>query len=143
VLLEYELEIKPTKLIKGKGLEKMMAQTNFEILGINLIVDLSADLEEEKVPQVSHKFLDCPSYADIIYVLRNLQDPPELRKTKAGFFKLKETKFCILNQSLYWKDPGGIFLSCLLEEEVEKNIKEFRKGDCGGHHYAKTTVHKY
>jgi transposase InsO family protein len=33
-------------------------------------------------------------------------------------------------------------LSCLLEEEVEKTIREFHKGDCGGHHYWKTTVHK-
>jgi hypothetical protein len=29
-----------------------------------------------------------------------------------------------------------------LEEEVEKTIREFHKGNCGGHHYWKTTVHK-
>jgi hypothetical protein len=105
VLLEYDLEIKPKKLIKGKGLAKLMAQTYSELLGINFIVDLSVYSEEEKVPQVSQKFLDSPWYDDIIYVLRNLQAPPELRKTKARFLKLKETIFCILNQSLYWKDP--------------------------------------
>jgi transposase InsO family protein len=75
-------------------------------------------------------------------VLRNLQAPPELSKTKARFLKLKETKFCMVNQSLYWKDPGGILLSCLLEEEAERTIREFHKGDCGGHHYWKTIVHK-
>jgi hypothetical protein len=32
-------------------------------------------------------------------------------------------------------------LSCLIEGEVEKTIREFHKGDCGGHHYWKTTVH--
>jgi len=83
-------------------------------LEINFIAYLSTNSEEEKVPQVSQKFLDSPWYADIIYVLINLQAPPELRKTKAGFLKLKEEKFCILNQYLYWKDPGGILLSCLL-----------------------------
>jgi hypothetical protein len=46
VLLEYDLEIKPTNLIKGKGLAKLMAQTNCELLGINFIVDLFADSEE-------------------------------------------------------------------------------------------------
>jgi hypothetical protein len=75
-------------------------------------------------------------------VFINFQAPPKLRKTKAMFFKLKEVNFCILNQSLYWKDPGGILLSCLLEEEVEKIIIEFHKGDFGGHHYWKTTMHK-
>ena len=33
-------------------------------------------------------------------------------------------------------------MSCLLEEEVEKTIREFHKGDCGGHHYWKNIVHK-
>ena len=39
VLLEYDLEIKPTKLIKGEGLEKMMAQSNYDALDINLLDD--------------------------------------------------------------------------------------------------------
>ena len=51
-------------------------------------------------------------------------------------------KFCILNNSLYWKDPWGILLSCLLENDVKRDIQEFQKGDCGGHHYWKTTAHK-
>jgi hypothetical protein len=75
-------------------------------------------------------------------VLRNLQVPPGLRKTKAIFLNLKEAKFCILDSSLYWKDPGGILLNFLLKEDTEKDIKEFHKGDCGGHHYWTTTAHK-
>ena len=31
---EYDLEIKPTKLIKGQGLAKMLTQGNEEALGI-------------------------------------------------------------------------------------------------------------
>jgi hypothetical protein len=56
--------------------------------------------------------------------------------------KLKATKFCIVNELLYWKDPKGILLSCLIEGEAEKTIREFHKGDYGGHHYWKTIVHK-
>jgi len=33
-------------------------------------------------------------------------------------------------------------LSCLLEGEVENKIREFHKGDCGGHHYWKNTLQK-
>jgi hypothetical protein len=40
------------------------------------------------------------------------------------------------------KDPGGILLNCLLEEDTERDIKEFHKGDCGGNHYWNTTTHK-
>ena len=34
-LLEYDIEIKTTKLIKGQGLAKMMANSNYEALQIN------------------------------------------------------------------------------------------------------------
>jgi hypothetical protein len=72
VLLEYDLDIKPINLIKVKGISKLMAHTNCDLLGINFIADLSVDSEEERVPQVSQKFIDSQWYADIIYVLRDL-----------------------------------------------------------------------
>jgi hypothetical protein len=40
-MLEYDLEINPMKLIKGQGLAKLMAQSECDVVGINLIVDLS------------------------------------------------------------------------------------------------------
>ena len=43
MILEYDLEIKPTKLIKGQGLEKLMVESNCDVLGINFIVDLSTN----------------------------------------------------------------------------------------------------
>jgi hypothetical protein len=139
-MLEYDLEIKPMKLIKGQGLVKLMAQSDCDVVGMNFIVDLSECPQEEKTAQVSQEFIDSPWYADIIYVLENLQAPPGVSKTKARFLKLKAVKFCILDNSLYWKDPGGILLSCLLEDDAKRAIQEFHKGDCGGHHYWKTTM---
>ena len=37
VILEYDLEIKPTKLIKAQCVAKLMAKLNFEVLDINMI----------------------------------------------------------------------------------------------------------
>jgi hypothetical protein len=51
-MLEYDLEIKPTKLIKGQGLAKLMAQWNCDVLGINFIIDLLENPQEEATPQV-------------------------------------------------------------------------------------------
>lgn len=56
--------------------------------------------------------------------------------------KLKSVGYYILDGYLYWKDPGGILLNCLLEIEVKEKINEFHKHDCGGHLFWKTTVHK-
>jgi hypothetical protein len=36
-ILEFDLEIKPTKLIKGQGLAKLLTESNYKALGINLI----------------------------------------------------------------------------------------------------------
>ena len=33
--LEYDIEITPTKLVKGQGLAKLMTQSNYEALGGN------------------------------------------------------------------------------------------------------------
>jgi hypothetical protein len=68
--------------------------------------------------------LDSPWYNEIIFV-----------KTKAIFLNQKEANFPTLNGSLYWKYPGGVLLKCLLEDEAQQTMKEFYKGDYGGHHY--------
>lgn len=59
-LLEYDVEIKPTKLIKGQGLEKLMAESNFHALDINLIISMSEEDEESSLVQVSEIFLLSP-----------------------------------------------------------------------------------
>ena len=63
-------------------------------------------------------------------MLQNLQDPPELNKEQARDVNLKVVKFLILNDYLYWKDPGGVLLNCLLENEAKAKIQEFHKEDC-------------
>ena len=41
ILLEYDLEIKSTKLIKGQGLAKLMAQSNIDTNSISMIAHLT------------------------------------------------------------------------------------------------------
>eukprot|EP00253_Pinus_taeda_P019184 PITA_19184 len=139
-LLEYDVEIKPTKLIKGQGLAKMMAETNLHVLDINLIVALSDEDEENSALQVSDIFVSSPWYADIVYVLQNLSSPPGMPRNKARTLKLKAAKFCILKSALYWKDPGGILLNCLVEEEVKTAIEDFHKASSGKHQWILTAT---
>lgn len=46
-MLEYDVEMKPTKLIKGQGLTKIMTESNLHALDINLIYSLSEEEVEE------------------------------------------------------------------------------------------------
>ena len=93
-------------------------------------------------PQISQAFLDSHWYADITYVLLNLQAPSRLSRTKRRFLRMKDSKFCILDSDLFWKNHEGILLNCLVKEEADKVLKEFHAGDCGGHLYWKSTADK-
>ena len=48
VLLEYDLDIRPTKLIKAQGLAKPMVESNCDLIILHIVVELST---EEKNPE--------------------------------------------------------------------------------------------
>eukprot|EP00253_Pinus_taeda_P031651 PITA_31651 len=97
---------------------------------------------EMATPQINQAYLQSPWYADISFVLLNLQAPPGLSKTKKRFLKMKASKFYILDHALFWKNHEGVLLSCLIKEEIDKVLKEFHAGDCSGHLYWKSTADK-
>lgn len=68
--------------------------------------------------------------------------PPRLSKTKARFLKLKVVKFCVIENTLYWKYVVGILLKRLLKDDADRVMQEFHEGDCGGHLYRKSTANK-
>ena len=68
-MLEYNLEIKPTNLIKGQGLARLMAKSNMHALDINLITAMSEDEEGGSLIQVYKMFLQSSWYSNIVYVL--------------------------------------------------------------------------
>jgi len=120
-ILEYDIEIKPTKLIKGQGLAKLMTETNCQALDINEL-----DNEwEMTTPQISQAFLQSPWYANICYLVLNLQAPPRLSRTKKRFLKMKASKFCILDGALFWKNHEGVLLNCLIKDEAARYSKNF------------------
>lgn len=61
-------------------------------------------------------------------------------ESKGRSLKLKASKYCTLDNALYWKDPGGILLNCL--NEAQEVMNDFHRGDCGGHIFWKTMVNK-
>ena len=69
VLLEYDLEIRPTKLIKVMGLAKLMAQSNLDSFGNNLMDEVSVESEEE---YQFHKFFQIPLGIKILFMYYNI-----------------------------------------------------------------------
>jgi len=119
-----------------------MAKSNLHALDINLIAGLFEEEEKDSYLQVSNMFISSPWYSDIVYALQHLNPPLEVPKGKTRSLKLKTSKYCILDGVLLWKDLGGVLLNCLVENEAKDAMRDFHKGECGGHHFWKTTTNK-
>jgi hypothetical protein len=133
-LLEYDLHIKPTKLIKGQGLAKLLSESNCKVLELHQTFtqsDAPMTQSGQDNMQVSKNYSSSPWYRDVIYFLQHLECPPYLKNMRARSLKLKSIKFCILNQNLYWRDPAGILLKCLDEDESKQVTTDMHKGVCG------------
>jgi hypothetical protein len=144
-ILEFDLEIKPTKLIKGQGLAKLLVESNYKALGINFINACSENQQAEssnKGSQGDLSLAECTWYRDILYFLQELKPPDGMGKSKTRALKLKAVRYCLIDRVLYWKDPLGVFLRCLNPQEAQKVMFDFHSGLCEGHHFWKTTAHK-
>jgi transposase InsO family protein len=133
---EYDLEIKPTKLIKGQGLAKMLTEGNEKALG------MICQNDNQEFPPNLLKLEQVEWYADIIFYLKNLTCPSHLVGHKKRALRLKSSKYVLTRDGLGWKNPDGVILRCVDDVESKKLMDEFHGGFCGGHFAAKTTTHK-
>jgi hypothetical protein len=143
-ILEFDLEIKPTKLVKGQGLAKLLAESNCEALGVGFLNTRSGTQQAELPNQCSQDGLslaDCAWYRDILYFLQELKPSDRMGKSRARALKLKAVRYCLIEQVLHWRDPLGMLLRCLNPPEAQKVMFYFHEGLCGGHHFWKTTAH--
>lgn len=66
-VLEFDLEIKPTKLIKAQGLAKLLVEENCQVLGLNFMDDNLEGQISEHVDdmRVDSKLVECSCYKDV------------------------------------------------------------------------------
>lgn len=75
-ILEFNLDIRPTKLVKGQGLAKLLTESNCKILGINTIMQLLGEKNPQELSQISgENNLQEPSY---ILGEKNPQEPSQI-----------------------------------------------------------------
>ena len=70
--MEYDVEIRPTKLVKRQGLAKLLEDSNCESLGLHLMVEQSVQEElqaGQDKEQIMDRYADSVWYADIVHFL--------------------------------------------------------------------------
>ena len=104
---EFDLEIKPTKLVKGQGLAKLMDTSNYQAIDLNIMttnimeIRQGEDETQEPFSEVIPKFIESDWYKDIILYLQHLSCSPIWDKDKAMSIKLKAVKYCIEGENLF------------------------------------------
>ena len=99
--MEYDVDIKPTKLVKGQGLAKYLADSNCEVVGLHLMAEQPIQEELQKgqdKEQIMDRYAESVWYADIAHFLLYLQCPVHLDKKAARSLKLKAMKYCLIDQ---------------------------------------------
>ena len=60
--MKFDLEMKPTKLVKGQGLARLLAESNCKALGVNFMRDNSVN-QKNNIPnsilQIISKLREC------------------------------------------------------------------------------------
>jgi hypothetical protein len=106
-ILEFDLEIKPTKLIKGQGLAKLLDESNYKALGINFINE--QDESSNRGSQSTVPLAACPWYKDILYFLQELRPPDGMEKKQGKSLKTQSGQVLSHRPSLILeRPPGGI-----------------------------------
>ena len=99
--MEYDVDIRPTKLVKGQCLAKLLADSNCQALGLHLMAEQPTQ-EEIQAEQEKEKIMDHYAkstwYADIVHFLLYLQFLEHLNKKVARSLKLKTTKYYLIEQ---------------------------------------------
>ena len=83
-LIEFDVEVKPTKLVKGLGLAKLMAKEKYELMGINFTcvrsakvqtmaaVEIEVNQDQDNSPPVAENISLCEWYSSISQFLLKL-----------------------------------------------------------------------
>ena len=133
-LQEYDLEIKPAKIVRGQGFCRLLA-------GASNIPE-SGDTEHmEEINQISITNSES-QYADLIFYLKNGYAPPNISYKNKRAIRLKAKNFIIIDDVLFRQNYDSVLLRCLEKPEAQKVLQELHDGPAGGHFGADTTAHK-
>eukprot|EP00253_Pinus_taeda_P028346 PITA_28346 len=148
-LIEFNIELKPTKLVRGQGLARLMPEENCRTLDmdfISMILENGQAAEETSEPGKNQSLVEnlasCHWYSAIVKFLLKLEAPPGLSTSQSITVKLRAPQYFIYENLLYWRDPSGLLLRCLDKEQSIEVMRKFHSNMCGGHHYWKTTTQK-
>ncbi|KAH9296662.1 hypothetical protein KI387_044242 [Taxus chinensis] len=138
-VMEYDIEIKVTKLVHGKELCEQLALSQQVEAGDEketvLVLQDGQEQENDNVPS--------PCWTqNMIHFLQTGLCPPEMSKAKRGYFRLQVIPYVLVDGVLFKKDINGVLLRCIGTGQIERVLRDFHDGDSGGHFSPRVTALK-
>lgn len=132
-ILEYDVDIKPTKLVCGRGLCEYIVQ-DCEPRGDEVVIDETVMF----VPNVpSDSWIDKRKH-----FMKTRIFPENLPPTKRRFYRLQNSSFRLIDGTLFKRNFDGILLRCVDRSQADKILHEFHYASSGGHFSTPTTAIK-
>ncbi|XP_059075410.1 uncharacterized protein LOC131875334 [Cryptomeria japonica] len=131
------MEIKPTKLVHGKGLCQLIADNKFDEEVVLKNEGMSEDL-----PKVLFVSTTDEWYSNLSYLLTYGECPSHLSCNEKCTLKLKEMNFVLWDNGLYKKGIDGNFSRCMDKQQEVRLLEAFHDLPCGGHFSAPVMPHK-
>lgn len=125
---EFDLEIKPTKLVRGQGLCKLIMENDV--------------IPEGDIPLSLFIGLKDTWFSNVAYYLTYGECPTHFTTKEQRNLKLKEAKYVIVDDILYKRGLDGMFLRCVDEDQQKKLLQSFHSEACGGHFSSTVTAFK-
>ena len=136
---EYDLEIKPAKLVKRQSLCKLTAEE----------LDLQEDKEgwENEADILEREVLYIPTstnswYNDLKYYLTHGSNPSHLDAQKRRALRLKSAQYQIIDGVLFWQKYDNVLLRFLEKDDVDHILIKSHDGLEGRHFSRETSAHK-
>jgi hypothetical protein len=139
VVQEFDLDIKPAKLVKGQRLCKFFIEAQDQ-------VNEDSGWENELALWCSESVYVPPGqeswYGKPIYLLHHWTCSENLNPKERRALRLKSTQYRLINSMLFRVNYDGVLLRCLEREYIEKVLKELHDGPASGQFARNTTTHK-
>ena len=138
-LQEYDMEIKPSQVVRGLGLCKLAAES------AHLPADQNGIPLDDTLLQKEVCFIPDPAsswYTDIRTYLETGSAPYHLEPKKKRVVRLKSAPYQLVNNVLFRKNADGVLLRCLEKEESDLVLTQLHDSLAGGHFGGDTTAHK-
>ena len=134
-VMEYEMDIQITKLLRGKGLSEQSTDVTVtedkEIAETTLVIHGAATNDQP------------PSWLkEITRFLQTKECPPNLDRAERRYFKLQSVPYVLIDNILFRKDYNDLLLRCMDNDHFDKILFEFHDGPPRGHYSRKTTTFK-